>query len=133
MELGLVLTLCGLGGTFWLVALVLGMITINRKKKCTACTSAEVVAVTARSSGDGMSFHPVYEYYVDGVRYRRTGSYISNQVPGEGTIVEIMYNPARPEKSYILDYDDKVYRILSVVFAVIGCIPVLICICIAFS
>ncbi len=33
MELGLVLTLCGLGAAFWLPAIIIGLISHGKKKK----------------------------------------------------------------------------------------------------
>ena len=47
------------------------------------------------------------------------------------SMVPIMYNPGRPKQSYIQNYDNKAYKILTIVFVVIGCIPIIICIGIA--
>ena len=43
-----------------------------------------------------------------------------------------MYNPAKPKQSYIPGYDTKVYKILTIVFGIVGCIPILVCIGILF-
>lgn len=132
MELGLALTLCGLGVSFWIPALLMSMISIGRKKACTSQTQALVTEIKRKSSSDGSSYHPVYEYEVDGIHYRKTGAYISGQVPKAGTTVSVMYDPHKPGKSYILGYDNKAFRILEIVFFVIGCIPIAVCICITF-
>ena len=97
MELGLVLTLCGLGAAFWLPAIIIGLISHGKKKNCTMNTIGLVIRINSKSSGDGsLSFYPVYEYYAKGMKY----------IPG---------------------YDNKVYKILAIVFGIIGCIPILVC------
>lgn len=68
MEIGLVLTLCGLGIAFWIPAFILGMISGNKMRKCTADATATVVRINVRNSGDnGLSYHPIYEYMPEGV------------------------------------------------------------------
>ena len=52
MEIGLVLTLCGLGIAFWIPAFILGMISGNKMRKCTADATATVVRINVRNSGD---------------------------------------------------------------------------------
>ena len=129
MELGLALTLCGLGAAFLLPALILALIAGNRKRKCTVNTNAVVMDVKVRNSGDdGLTFYPVYEYYAGGVRYTGVGASSSHHVPQKNTVIPVMYNPRNPKQSYIQGYDNKIYRILISVFAVIGAIPIIICI-----
>lgn len=128
MELGLVLTLCGLGAAFWLPAIIIGLISHGKKKNCTMNTVGLVVRINSKSSGDGtLSFHPVYEYYANGMKYTNEGAAISNHTPQVGTSVPVMYNPEKPKQSYIPGYDNKVYKILTIVFGIIGCIPILVC------
>ena len=56
MELGLVLTLCGLGAAFWLPAIIIGLISHGKN------TVGLVIRINSKSSGDGsLSFYPVYE------------------------------------------------------------------------
>lgn len=131
MELGLVLTLCGLGGAFLLTALILGIIAGNRKRKCTESTTAVIIRYERRRSDHITYYHPVYEYTVDNVTYTRAGAAISGHTPQINSVVPIMYNLGRPKQSYIQNYDNKAYKILTIVFAVIGCIPIIICIGIA--
>ena len=128
MELGLVLTLCGLGAAFWLPAIIIGLISHGKKKNCTMNTIGLVIRINSKSSGDGsLSFYPVYEYYVKGRKYTNEGASIRNNTPQVGTRVPVMYNPAKPKQSYIPGYDNKVYKILAIVFGIIGCIPILVC------
>ena len=129
MELGLVLTLCGLGAAFWLPAIIIGLISHGKKKNCTMNTVGLVIRINSKSSGDGsLSFQPVYEYYANGMKYTNEGASIKHCVPQVGTKVPVMYNPAKPKQSYIPGYDNKVYKILAIVFGIIGCIPILVCI-----
>lgn len=44
-----------------------------------------------------------------------------------------MYNPNDPKCSYISGRDNKVYKILSIIFAAIGLVPIVICICITLT
>ena len=88
-----------------------------------------VIRINSKSSGDGsLSFYPVYEYYANGMKYTNEGASIRNHTPQVGTRVPVMYNPAKPKQSYIPGYDNKVYKILTIAFGIIGCIPILVCI-----
>ena len=132
MPLGLALTLCGLGAAFLIPALVLLGLTTRRKRTCTAPAQALVTDLRVRSSADdGLSVHPVSEYFVDGVRYTGTGAHLSRRVPRVGSVIAIRYDPHRPQRSYIPGYDDRVSRILGIVFACFGSIPILVCIFVA--
>lgn len=133
MDLGLIFTLCGLGTAFLIPALILMIISTYKRRKCTASADAVVIDIKVRSSSvdHGLSFHPVYEYHVDGVRYTGVGAAISNNTPSINTVVPIMYDPCHPKRSYISGRDNKIYKILSMIFAVIGLIPIVICVCIA--
>ena len=116
MEVGLALTLCGLGVAFWIPAIILGAILKNR---------------THNSSDSGLQYHPVYEYYAAGEYYTSKGAYLSGRVPEVGETIWIKYNPDKPKQSYIPGYDNKVYKILTIVFGLIGAVPILVCIGIA--
>lgn len=132
MPLGLALTLCGLGAAFLIPALILLGLSAWRKRRCTAPAEALVTDLRARSSADdGLTFHPVYEYLVDGVRYTGTGAYLSRRVPRVGSTIAIRYDPDRPQRSYIPGYDDRVSSILGIVFACLGSIPILVCVLVA--
>lgn len=131
MELGLILTLLGIGGSFWVVAFILIMIGSNKKRKCTVKGEAVVVDYKLVIKENTYYYHPVYEYFVEGIRYKKTGSALSNHTPGRNTTISIMYNPHNPQESYIQSYDAKTWKILAVLFAAIGCIPVVVCIGIA--
>ena len=83
------------------------------------------------SSDSGLQYHPVYEYYAAGEYYTSEGAYLSGRVPEVGETIWIKYNPDKPKQSYIPGYDNKVYKILTIVFGLIGAVPILVCIGIA--
>ena len=132
MELGLALVLCGLGGAFWITAGILTGIDRRKKKKCTMDATGIVIRINTRNSGEnGLEFHPVYEYYAAGDYHTGEGAYISGKVPEVGADVHVKYDPDRPDRSYIDGYDNKALKILSIVFWIIGSVPVLVCVGIA--
>lgn len=57
MELGLILTLCGLGVSFLIPAFVMIIISKKRKKSCTAMTTAVVTEIKTRSTSDLSLIH----------------------------------------------------------------------------
>ena len=63
--------------------------------------------------------------------YTSEGAYLSGRVPEVGETIWIKYNPDKPKQSYIPGYDNKVYKILTIVFGLIGAVPILVCIGIA--
>lgn len=132
MELGLALVLCGLGGAFWITAGILTGIGRRKKKKCTMDATGIVIRINTRNSREnGLEFHPVYEYYAAGDYHTGEGAYISGKVPEVGADVHVKYDPDRPDRSYIDGYDNKALKILSIVFWIIGSVPVLVCVGIA--
>lgn len=131
MELGLALTLIGLGSAFWVVALILWLIMKRKTRKCTASTSAIVIDYQRVIRDHQVYNHPIYEYDIDGRRYQQTGAALSHRTPSLNSSVLIMYDPHDPQRSYIQGYDNKVYHILMIAFMIVGSIPILICLGIA--
>lgn len=132
MEIGLALTLCGIGASFLLTAFLLYFITNRKRKSCTAQTQALVTAIQVRVTKDhSRYYHPIYEYTVDGVQYQGRGTADSRHTPKVNASITVQYNPQKPQSSYIADYDDRVWRILTLVFGIIGWIPIVICLLIA--
>lgn len=134
MDLGLVFTLCILGAGFLITAFILLFTSSYKKRRCTESADAVVIDIkTSYSSDEGLSFYPVYEYYIDGVRYIGKGASIMNNTPQIDSVIPIMYDPAMPKRSYIAGRDNKIVTILGIIFTVIGFIPIVICICIALA
>ena len=48
MELGLVLTLCGMGAAFWLPAIIIGLISHGKKTNCTMNTVGLVIRINSK-------------------------------------------------------------------------------------
>jgi hypothetical protein len=101
MELGLVLTLCGLGVAFWLPAIIIGLISHGKKKNCTMNTIGLVIRINSRSSGDsGLNFYPVYEYYVNGIQYTNEGASIQHHVPTVGTRIPVIIRQSQSSLTF---------------------------------
>ena len=90
-----------------------------------------VVDIKGRSTSDGLTFYPVYQYEAEGTVYRGNGAGTSPMPLKQGDRITVCYDPCRPQRSYIKGYDSRVYRALSVCFGVMGAIPILICLGIA--
>ena len=131
MELGLCLTLCTLGGAFWIPGLLLTFIAAKRRRNCTALAQGVVVDIKSRSTSDGLTFYPVYQYEAEGTVCQGKGAGRSPMPLKQGDRITVCYDPRRPQRSYIKGYDSRVYRALSVCFGVMGAIPILICLGIA--
>ena len=120
MELGLILTLCGLGVAFLIPAFILIFISSYKRRRCTKSTDAIVIDIKSKHSDQRVSYYPIYAYNINGVRYTGKGTAISNNTLQRNTVIPIMYNPNDPKCSYISGRDNKVYKILSIIFAAIG-------------
>ena len=121
MELGLVLTLCGLGAAFWLPAIIIGLISHGKKKNCTMNTVGLVIRINSKSSGDGsLSFYPVYEYYANGMKYTNEGASIKHCVPQVGVKVPVMYNPAKQSSLTFRDMILRSIRFLRLYLELLG-------------
>ena len=133
MKLGLILTLCGLGVAFLIPAFILIFISSYKRRRCTKSTDAIVIDIKSKHSDQRVSYYPIYAYNINGVRYTGKGTAISNNTLQRNTVIPIMYNPNDPKCSYISGRDNKVYKILSIIFAAIGLVPIVICICITLT
>ena len=91
-----------------------------------------VVEIKGRSTSDGLTFYPVYQYEAEGTAYQGKGAGKSPMSLKKGETITVCYDPRRPQRSYIKGYDDRAYRTLSICFWVIGAVPILICLGIAF-
>lgn len=99
----------------------------QQKKNCTEKTTAKVIKMDLdhhKLSYNGPYTNywvPIFEYYVNGERYIRTGSFgYSTEVFSKGQEVEICYNPNNPDEFYAANEEqDKVARILRLVGAIL--------------
>lgn len=97
----------------WALAVLFFVIRSNAQKKialqkrvCVNVTNATVIKMVQRridrSDVRSYTWHPTYEYYVNGVRYveeRKSGS--EKKLFEEGQQIEIRYNPNNPEDVYV--------------------------------
>ena len=78
----------------------------RQKEACTELTDATIIEMNKtrkRINGEYRNrWNPIYEYYVDGVRYEKESSnYYKYGVFEEGDQVDLYYNPDDPEEIYI--------------------------------
>ncbi len=122
-----ILIFVGIALLFWILSGILfgarGKVQGNierQKEVCNELTDATVIQVKrTREKVNGeyvFRWHPVYEYYVDGVRYEKEStSYYKLGVFEEGDQVDIYYNPDNPEEMYVpAESPEKVVMILTI-------------------
>ena len=111
-----IIVLAFLGGVLlsWLISGILfyarGKVQENIEKRdevCTELTDATIIRVKKirKKVNDKYvnRWRPVYEYYVDDVRYEKESTgYYKNGVFETGDQTEIYYNPDNPEEMYVL-------------------------------
>ena len=78
----------------------------RRKEVCIELTEATIIEMNKtrkRINGEYRNrWNPIYEYYVDGVRYEKESSnYYKYGVFEEGDQLDLYYNPDDPEEIYI--------------------------------
>lgn len=108
---------------FSLIFLIVGLTlsgSIHRKQK--SCTESVTGTVIKMKAGQNNSAMPVYEYFVSGDRYAKQGSSISHNPLRIGDSVCVMYDPAKPSRAYLRDFDIRIFRILSTIFFVLGAV-----------
>ena len=110
-----IIVMAFLGGVLlcWLISGILffarGKVQENIEKRnevCTEVTDATIIQLKKfrKKVNDKYvnRWRPVYEYYVDDVRYEKESTgYYKNGVFEEGDQMEIYYNPENPEEMYI--------------------------------
>ena len=120
MESSLVFTMIGMGIVLLLIATA-AILTMVQLRRCTAKIDATVTNIKRQSR----HYYPVYEYYVNGIRYTRTGTACAKSSMQAGSIISIAYNPQKPRQSYIPGHDDKTYKFVAIVCIIIGLIPLI--------
>ena len=93
------LVFAGAGVVVWLKARKLA-------QSCTAAADGTVTGYETKRTGAGRSgrshYYPAISYSVNGAEYtiRGTMGSLKPKYP-EGTAIQVLYNPAAPEKSYL--------------------------------
>lgn len=126
MELNLVYTMIGMGIVLLFIA-AMAMLMLAQLRRCTAKMNATITNIKRQNR----HYYPVYEYYVNGVRYARVGTACTRSSMQVGSTISIAYNPQEPQQSHIPGHDDKTYKFVAIVCIIIGLIPLIGGICMA--
>lgn len=133
MNKKMIIILSFVGGAllFWIISGILffakGKVqeNIERKKEvCIELTDATIIQMkkTTRKSNDKYveRWIPVYEYYVDGVRYeKKSVNDYKNGVFEKGDQVDIYYNPDNPKEVYVpAENPENSVMILTILMAI---------------
>lgn len=115
--------MCGLGCALLAAAVIIAAAPARKRRSCTATAIALVTGLQAkRYEGDEgrVYYHPVYEYQVNGVRYKGTVASLAGRIPQVHSQIYILYDPAHPERSCIPESDARASRIASGVLGAVG-------------
>jgi len=122
----------------WIIAIIFILLTslnmIRRKvktKHCTATASAQITDVKekikSRNGFISREYHPTISYTIDGTTYSRkyTTAYTGDTYH-LGQIIDILYNPQKPEEVNTIGTSNKTDVVLLVIGVVIGVAGVVI-------
>lgn len=112
-----------IGIAFFSIGLIMKILRINNRKRCTAVTNGMVIKVERRVSRMNhqyrVLYHPVYSYYANGYNIEVEDPIGTNPASfSEGQVVEIHYDPYDVRKFYV--GNSNLSNILSIVFMVLG-------------
>ena len=116
---------CGIGIIFLMVASIITGVVADKKKNCTSKAVGTVTdLVKSTTSYDKehsvREFHPVVQYMTEKGESLSITSPVSTSPPKYkvGDIVNVRYDPNKPEKFYI--YGDNTINIVKTVFLCVG-------------
>ena len=115
-------TLCGVGIILILIAIAIMLFITIRRRRCTAMANATIMDIKARyvSRTFQTVYSPVYEYFVNSVRYTRKGAADKHDTLQVGSIISIAYDPYNPQRAYIPKRDDKNPKVVAAVCSFFG-------------
>lgn len=67
-------------------------------------------------------YSPVYEYFVNSVRYTRKGAADKHDTLQVGSIISIAYDPYNPQRAYIPGRDERIYKLRFATFIFAGAV-----------
>lgn len=120
-----------IGIVFLSVAIVLSHIRRRKIKLCLEKTMAKLteysIQRTRSASGHYSTFyHPVYAYYVKGVKYYEMSSYGLRRMKQDvGRDVLLYYNSENPNMFFV-EEDLRISKILSIIFGLLGLVFLII-------
>lgn len=113
-----------MGVAFCLIALAIMLVTVGKKRRYSAKTSATITRARRIELGRRSHYQTIYkltyEYYVDGVQYTDTKLVYKKDAYPAGYTFSITYNPHRPQLSRIPSSSDRAHKVAALAFAAPG-------------
>lgn len=112
------------GTVFCLIALAIMLVTVGKKRRYSAKTSATITRAKRIELGRRNHYQTIYkltyEYYVDGVQYTDAKLVYKKDAYPAGYTISIAYNPHRPRLSRMSSSSDRAHKVAALAFAVPG-------------
>lgn len=119
-----------MGAVFCLIALAIMLVTVGKKRRYSAKTSATITRARRIELGRRNHYQTIYkltyEYYADGIQYTDSKLVYKKDAYPAGYTISIAYNPHKPQLSRIPSSSDRVHKVAALAFAVLGLILIAI-------
>lgn len=119
-----------MGVAFCLIALAIMLVTVGKKRRYSAKTSATITRARRIELGRRSHYQTIYkltyEYYVDGVQYTDTKLVYKKDAYPAGYTFSITYNPHRPQLSRIPSSSDRAHKVAAIMFIASGLTQIVI-------
>lgn len=114
----------GAGAVFCLIALAVILVTVSKKRRYSAKTSATITNAKRIWLGRRNHYQTIYrltyEYCVNGVKYTDAKLVYRKDAYPTGYTISITYNPHKPQLSRIPSSSDRAHKVAALAFAVSG-------------
>lgn len=114
----------GTGAIFCIIALAIMLVTVNKKRRYSAKTSATITNAKRIWLGRRNHYQTIYrltyEYCVNGVKYTDAKLVYRKDAYPAGYTISITYNPHKPQLSRIPSSSDRAHKVAALAFAVSG-------------
>lgn len=114
----------GAGVVFCLIALAIMLVTVNKKRRYSAKTSATITNAKRIWLGRRNHYQTVYrltyEYCVNSVKYTDVKLVYRKDAYPAGYTISITYNPHKPQLSRIPSSSDRAHKVTALAFTVPG-------------
>ena len=113
-----------MGKVFCLIALAIILVTVGKKRRYSAKTSATITRAKRIELGRRNHYQTIYKltykYYVDGVQYTNAKLVYKKDAYPAGYTISIAYNPHRPQLSRIPSSSDRAHKVAVIMFMASG-------------
>lgn len=114
----------GAGVVFCLIALAIMLVTVSKKRRYSAKTSATIINAKRIELGRRNHYQTIYkltyEYCVDSVKYTDAKLVYRKDAYPAGYTISITYNPHKPQLSRMPSSSDRAHKVAALAFAVPG-------------